>query len=96
MPLPAGGHGARRRRAGPGLPRQPARWSTSIAPDDRRAEVVSGFLLACFVGNSVPVIGVGVLTTLTDPLRAGIVFAVTIAGFALVALAFRRRAGRFA
>jgi len=67
-----------------------------IAPDDRRAEVVSGFLLACFVGNSVPVIGVGVLTTLTDPLRAGIVFAVTIAGFALVALAFRRRAGRFA
>jgi MFS family permease len=67
-----------------------------IAPDDRRAEVVSGFLLACFVGNSVPVIGVGVLTTLTDPLRAGIVFAATIAGFALVALAYRRRAGRLA
>ena len=32
-----------------------------IAPDDRRAEVVSGFLLACFVGDSVPVVGVGVL-----------------------------------
>jgi MFS family permease len=67
-----------------------------IAPDDRRAEVVSAFLLACFIGNSLPVIGVGVLTTLTDPLRAGAVFAATIAAFALVALAFSRNARRFA
>ena len=65
-----------------------------IAPDERRAEVVSGFLLGCFLGNSVPVIGVGVLSTVTDPLHAGVVFAVTIAAFALVALAFRRRASR--
>jgi MFS family permease len=33
-----------------------------IAPDDRRAEVASSYFLACFAGNSVPVIGVGVLS----------------------------------
>jgi MFS family permease len=62
-----------------------------IAPDDRRAEVVSSYFIACFVGNSVPVIGLGVLSTLTDPLVAGIAFAVTVAAFSLAALAWRPR-----
>jgi MFS family permease len=34
----------------------------AIAPADRRAEVASSYFLACFSGNSIPVIGVGVLS----------------------------------
>ena len=30
-----------------------------IAPPQRRAEVASSYFIACFVGNSVPVIGIG-------------------------------------
>jgi MFS family permease len=61
-----------------------------IAPDDRRAEVVSTYYIACFVGNSVPVIGLGVLTTLTDPLIGSIVFAATIAALGIGALLWQR------
>jgi predicted MFS family arabinose efflux permease len=64
-----------------------------IAPDDRRAEVVSTYLIACFVGNSLPVIGLGVLSTLTDPLLASVVFAATIGVLALGAIAWYRRRG---
>jgi MFS family permease len=57
-----------------------------IAPPDRRAEVVSSYLVACFAGNSLPVIGVGVLTTLAGSLVAAEVFAATIAVFTLIAI----------
>jgi MFS family permease len=56
-----------------------------IAPAERRAEVTSAYFVACFLGNSVPVIGVGVLTVAFSPLIASIVFACTITVFALVA-----------
>jgi len=62
-----------------------------IAPHDRRAEVVSSYYIACFVGNSVPVIGLGVLTTLSDPLIASVTFASTIAALALGAIGWHRR-----
>ncbi|MGI8678828.1 MAG: MFS transporter [Jatrophihabitans sp.] len=62
-----------------------------IAPDDRRAEVVSSYYIACFVGNSVPVIGLGVLTTLADPLVASVTFAATIGALSIAALAWHRR-----
>jgi MFS family permease len=62
-----------------------------IAPDDSRAEVVSSYFVACFVGNSVPVIGLGVLTTLTSPLTASAVFAATVAVLSLAALGWYRR-----
>jgi MFS family permease len=61
-----------------------------IAPDERRAEVVSSYYVACFVGNSVPVIGLGVLSTLSRPLPASITFAATIATLSLAALAWHR------
>ncbi len=61
-----------------------------IAPDDRRAEVVSSFYIMCFVGNSMPVIGVGVLSTLSDPFTASVAFACTVAALALAALAWLR------
>ena len=62
-----------------------------IAPDERRAEVVSTYFVACFIGNSLPVIGLGVLTTLTDPLPASIAFGGTVAALSLAALWWHRR-----
>ncbi|MGY3234627.1 MULTISPECIES: hypothetical protein [unclassified Bradyrhizobium] len=59
-----------------------------VAPDDRRAEVVSAYFICCFLGNALPVIGIGVLATLISSTVASLVFAVTIAMFALVALVF--------
>jgi MFS family permease len=57
-----------------------------IAPSDRRAEMVSAYFVAGFAGNALPVIGVGIISTLASALIASMVFAVTIAVFAGVAL----------
>ena len=57
-----------------------------IAPDDRRAEIVSTYLLFCYTGTSLPVIGVGIVSQLVSPPIAHIAFAITIALFALGAL----------
>jgi MFS family permease len=57
-----------------------------IAPGDRRAEVISTYLICCYVGNSLPVIGVGVLSALANPIVASSAFAVTIGLFAVAAL----------
>jgi len=65
-----------------------------IAPDDRRAEVVSSYYISCFLGNAVPVIGLGVLSTLTTALTGSIVFAATIAALGIGALLWRRSSGR--
>jgi MFS family permease len=59
-----------------------------IAPPDRRAEVVSSYFVCGFIGNAVPVIGVGVISTLASPAIASLLFAVTIGIFAVVALFF--------
>jgi MFS family permease len=53
-----------------------------IAPDDRRGEVTSAYYIACFAGNAVPVIGVGVVASLSNALTASITFACTIAALA--------------
>jgi MFS family permease len=57
-----------------------------IAPGERRAEVISSYLLCCYVGNAVPVIGVAVISQLATPVIASMAFAATIALFAVVAL----------
>ena len=57
-----------------------------IAPDARRAEVISSYLIAGYLGNSVPVIGVGVLSSFSGHGFANAVFAVTIAILAGIAL----------
>jgi MFS family permease len=66
----------------------------AIAPADRRAEVASSYFIAVFAGNSLPVIGVGVLSTFWDPLAATITFAVTLTALAALALALTIRRGR--
>lgn len=58
-----------------------------IAPSERRAEVTSTYMLACFTGNSVPVIGVGWLASAHGPVVAISVFSVAVGGFVLLALA---------
>jgi hypothetical protein len=62
-----------------------------IAPADKRAAVVSSYFVCCFTGNALPVIGVGVLSSLTDATIADIAFAVMIAAFGVVALVFGAR-----
>lgn len=59
-----------------------------IAPNDRRAEVVSAYFICCFLGNALPVIGIGVLSSLINSTVASLVFATTISVFAVVALVF--------
>ncbi|HEY7245247.1 MAG TPA: MFS transporter [Xanthobacteraceae bacterium] len=62
-----------------------------IAPESRRAEVVSSYFVWVFCGNAVPVIGIGVLSTLASPTAASLAFAAMIIVFALLALFFGSR-----
>jgi MFS family permease len=59
-----------------------------IAPADRRAEIVSVYFVCCFSGNALPVIGVGIASTLAGSIVASVTFAVMIALFAVIALGF--------
>jgi MFS family permease len=67
-----------------------------IAPAERRAEVISTFLLCCYFGNAVPVVGVAVISKLATPVIASSAFAVTIALFAVAALLTGARSTRHA
>jgi MFS family permease len=62
-----------------------------IAPPDRRAETVSSYLVACFFGNSLPVIGVGVLTSVSTAVLASTVFAVVTGAIAITAFFVGRK-----
>jgi MFS family permease len=57
-----------------------------MAPSDRRSEVVSSYLVAVYAGNSLPVIGVGLLATITSSTTAHICFALIITLLACIAL----------
>jgi MFS family permease len=56
-----------------------------IAPADRRSEVVSSYLVALFAGNSVPVIGIGLLAAEAGALAAHVSFAAVISVLAGIA-----------
>jgi sugar phosphate permease len=56
-----------------------------IAPADQRSEVVSSYLIALFAGNSVPVIGIGVLSAATSAIVAHVAFAAVITALAGIA-----------
>ncbi|MEV4620706.1 MFS transporter [Asanoa sp. NPDC049573] len=62
-----------------------------LAPGDRRAEVTSLYFVSCFVGNSVPVIGIGVLSTVASPLTATVAFAAMVGALSVAALLWHRR-----
>lgn len=57
-----------------------------ISPGRRRAEVVSSYFVMCFVGNSIPVIGVGILSTAYNSTVAIIALSCLLALLAIVAL----------
>jgi hypothetical protein len=65
-----------------------------IAPSERRSEMVSAYLVACYGGISLPVIGIGVLSGPAGSLLADEVFASLIIGLTLLALAALARSGR--
>jgi hypothetical protein len=57
-----------------------------IAPADQRSEVVSSYLVVCFAGNSLPVIGIALLSAVAGSLAADVTFAAVIT--VLAGLAF--------
>ena len=57
-----------------------------IAPCEQRAELVSSYLVAVYAGNSLPVIGIGLIADLATPTTAHLAFAGLIAGLAATAL----------
>jgi MFS family permease len=65
--------------------------ANQIAPEDRRAELVSSYFVCAFIGNAVPVIGIGVLSTLASSNAASLLFASMIIVFSLGALFFGAR-----
>jgi MFS family permease len=65
-----------------------------IAPEGQRAHVASAYFVCGFAGNALPVIGVGVIATMANPIIASIGFAALISVFAAVALALGVTSGR--
>jgi MFS family permease len=57
-----------------------------IAPSDQRSEVVSTYLVAVYGGNSVPVIGIGLLAAATSSMTAHVSFALIVTLLACIAL----------
>jgi len=57
-----------------------------MAPPERRAEVIASYILFMYAGNSVPIIGIGLLDTVTRSLVADLSFAIIIASVSLLAL----------
>src|SRR5262249_28044779 len=66
---------------------------TEIAPSDRRAETISTYLLACYFGISVPVIGIGLLSAALGAQVADLAFAALLCVLALAAFLIDRRYG---
>jgi MFS family permease len=58
---------------------------TQLAPDDQRSEVLSSFFVAAYIGTTVPVIGVGVLISLSSLFVATVVFSSVVAAIAVAA-----------
>ena len=49
-----------------------------IAPSDKRSEVVSSYLTAVYLGNSLPIIGIGLLSDMVSSITAHLAFAAVI------------------
>jgi predicted MFS family arabinose efflux permease len=58
-----------------------------IAPAAQRAELVSSYLLVCYTANSLPVIGVGLLSLAVSAVSAHLAFAVLLGMLSVIACA---------
>ncbi|MGF6916876.1 MFS transporter [Paraburkholderia sp. 40] len=67
-----------------------------IAPADQRAELLSAYLLCCYTGNSLPAVGIALLSTRVGHLWANVAFATVSAVLACIALAVGARRPRHA
>jgi hypothetical protein len=54
-----------------------------MAPQDRRAELLAAYLLCCYTGNSLPVVGIALLSRSVRHLWADVVFAAVSAVLAV-------------
>ena len=63
-------------------------------PEDKRSEVVSAYLIVCYAGISLPVIGVALLAKATGPLIADAIFAAFIGLLAVLALIVEWKVGK--
>jgi MFS family permease len=59
-----------------------------LAPEEHRAEIISSYLIVCYAGISLPVIGIGVLSGAASSMLADAVFAGIIAVLGVLALGF--------
>lgn len=57
-----------------------------MAPPERRGEVISTYILFMYAGNSLPIVGIGLLSGRTSSLTADTTFALVIASLAVLAL----------
>lgn len=68
--------------------------ANALAPAERRAEIASTYFIGCFLGNALPVIGVGALSEWIGSIAADRIFAIVIsllaAGAITCSLTFRR------
>ena len=60
--------------------------ANALAPKDRRAEIASAYFICCFLGNALPVIGVGALSEELGQMEADRIFAVAISMLAAAAI----------
>jgi len=58
----------------------------ALAPPDRRAELASAYLICCFLGNALPIVGVGALSEQLGPATADRIFALGLSILAAAAL----------
>jgi MFS family permease len=57
-----------------------------MAPAGARGALIGSYILACYLGNSVPIVGIGVLSRQLSPLETDVIFACVIALLAILAL----------
>ena len=57
-----------------------------MAPADRRGEVIASYILFMYAGNSLPIIGIGLLGQATSSFTADLTFALVVAACAVLAL----------
>jgi MFS family permease len=65
-----------------------------LAPPEERGRVISTYFVFCYVGLTIPVIGVGVASVHVGDFRAVLVCAIVLAALSLVSMAGIRRAAR--
>jgi MFS family permease len=66
----------------------------ALAPTDRRAEMASAYFICCFMGNALPIVGVGALSETLGATTADRIFAAALSLIALAALAVAWAFGR--